>query len=92
MGIVLRTPAQRTSGADIAAAQARATASCQNALITMSGSGSCDVQAAPLGSRASGERFRVTVSHTYNPTGLMILYDIMNGPIVLTQRAEMIYE
>ena len=58
----------------------------------MSGSNTCTAVAAPAGAKASGETLTVTVSHTYNPTGLMLLYDIMSGPIVLNQRAVMTYE
>lgn len=92
-GIVLRTVAQRTAGADVAAAEARAVSYCNGALITMSGSNTCTATTTPSGGKVSGVgTLAVTVNHTYNGTGLMALYKIMNGPIVLSQRAVMTYE
>ena len=93
-GILLRTAAQRQAGADTAAAQAWALRYCNGRLITMSGSNTCTVatQVSDGQKRSGLDTLTVTANHTYSPTGLMILYSIMAGPIDLSQPAVMTYE
>ncbi len=94
-GIVLRTAADRAAGLDFQAAQNTVAQYCSanSPLISMLGSKSCTATTQAVGGKASGVgALQVTVSHTYEPTGLLTLYSIMKGPITHHQSTVMTYE
>ncbi len=77
--------------------QTATTNACTGALLTMGGSISCAATATLLGTGtfaapAVGDRLSVTVTTTYNGTALLALYNMLVGPIVLTETAVMRYE
>ena len=92
-GIVFVAPTYR-SKADI---EATATAACTGSLITMSGTISCTslatlVGAGTFAAPAIGDRLSVQVQTTYNGTALLALYNMLVGPITLTETTVMQYE
>ena len=91
-GIVFVVP-QRSK----AVIEATATAACTGSLITMSGTITCTSLATVIGAGtfaapAIGDRLSVQVQTTYNGTALLALYNMLVGPITLTETTVMQYE